>query len=101
MMGTEVTQLGKLEPVPLESIWPHEAHNFTPWLATVENLRILGDTLGLDLECEGQEVAVGSFAADIQCKDTTDGSWVLIENQIKKTDSFPCRCRCSLLNSLI
>lgn len=85
-MNTHQTSLGTLTPVPLESIWPHEASNFTPWLAQPENMRILGDTLGMDLEPEEQEVAVGPFSADILCKNAADGSWVLIENQIKKTD---------------
>lgn len=80
------TTLGKLETVALESVWPHEALNFTPWLGKSENIRILSDTLGMELELDDQEVAVGPFAADIVCKNTADNSWVLIENQIKKTD---------------
>ena len=40
----------------------------------------------MDLEPEDQEVAVGPFSADIVCKNTADSTWVLIENQIKKTD---------------
>src|ERR1700744_1356916 len=82
----ENTPLGKLETVALESVWPHETLNFTPWLGKPENIRILGDTLGVELEMDDQEVAVGPFAADIVCKNTADNSWVLIENQIKKTD---------------
>ena len=78
--------LGKLEKVELESIWPNEAQDFTPWLARPDNLRILGDTLGMDLEPEEEEASVGPFSADILCKDTADSSWVVIENQIKKTD---------------
>lgn len=78
--------LGKLEPIVLESIWPNEAQDFTPWLAQPENLRLLGDTLGMDLEPEDEEVGVGPFSADILCKNTADGSWVVIENQIRKTD---------------
>lgn len=34
MMQMYTTQkLGTLEEVPLREIWPHEAHNFTNWLA--------------------------------------------------------------------
>lgn len=85
-MNTPNSRLGSLERVELESIWPNEAQDFTPWLAEPENLRILGDTLGMELEVEEQEAAVGPFSADILCKDSADGSWVVIENQIKKTD---------------
>lgn len=85
-MNTSNSKLGSLERVELESIWPNEAQDFTPWLAEPQNLRILGDTLGMELEVEEQEAAVGPFSADILCKDSADGSWVVIENQIKKTD---------------
>ncbi len=85
-MSTTNPSLGNLEKVELESIWPDEAQDFTPWLAKPENLRILGNTLGMDLEPEEEEVAVGPFSADILCKNAADGSWVVIENQIKKTD---------------
>jgi hypothetical protein len=78
--------LGKLEKVELRSIWPDEAQHFTPWLARPENIRVLGETLGMDLEVAGQEVSVGPFSADILCSDSSDGSKVVIENQIGPTD---------------
>ena len=37
-------------------------------------------------ELEAQEKAVGPFSADILCKNTADGTWVLIENQLERTD---------------
>ena len=30
--------LGNLSQVPLRTIWPHEAADFTPWLASEENV---------------------------------------------------------------
>lgn len=78
--------LGNLESVPLRTVWSDEAQSFTPWLARPENLKRLGDVLGMDLETEMEEAAVGPFSADILCKDTSDSSWVVIENQIEKTD---------------
>lgn len=81
-----ITKLGRLEKVELRDIWKTEASNFTPWLAKEENLNLLGDTIGIDLELETQEKDVGPFRADILCKDTADNSWVLIENQLELTD---------------
>lgn len=81
-----MTELGRLERVELRDVWQHEAYNFTPWLADAGNLAILSKELGLDLELVGQEVAVGPYAADIVCKDSFDGTHVLIENQLEKTD---------------
>lgn len=78
--------LGKLEKLDLRQIWPDEAQHFTPWLARAENMRILAETLGMDLEVEDQEVSVGPFSADIVCKEASDDSVVVIENQIGTTD---------------
>jgi hypothetical protein len=72
--------------VPLRDAWPGEATDFTPWLAGEENLALLGDVLGLELELIDTEKDVGPYRADIVCKDTADGSWVLVENQLDKTD---------------
>lgn len=79
--------LGRLERVDLRSVWANEAGAFTPWLAQEENLRLLGETVGLELELESQEKAVGPFRADILCKDTAQSDhWVLVENQLERTD---------------
>ena len=82
--------LGRLEPVNLRDHWTNEQIDFTPWLALPENLEILSETLGIKLKVDSAEVekAVGPFRADILCKDigTDTESWVLIENQLGKTD---------------
>ncbi|WP_167648367.1 DUF4268 domain-containing protein [Mameliella alba] len=81
-----MSRLGRLEKVDLRSEWPTEAQDFTPWLAEEENLLLLSDTLGIDLELEAVERNVGPFRADILCKDTLSDKWVLIENQLERTD---------------
>jgi hypothetical protein len=84
--GIDMTKLGRLKMVELRKAWIDEANDFTPWLAQEENLELLGNELELDLELEAQEQRVGPFRADILCKDTATGNWVLIENQIERTD---------------
>lgn len=79
-------KLGRLERIELRNIWLSEAVDFTPWLARPENIALLGETLGIDLEVEAQEKSVGPFRADILCKDTGTDKWVLIENQLERTD---------------
>jgi len=81
-----IQNLARLQKVDLRDIWQTEARDFTPWLAMDENLRLLGDTIGLELELEAQEKSVGPFRADILCKDLSNDSWVLIENQLALTD---------------
>jgi hypothetical protein len=79
-------QLGRLERVALRDAWQSEAGDFTPWLAQAENIELLGEAIGLELEVEAQEKDVGPFRADILCKDTADDHWVLVENQLERTD---------------
>ncbi len=85
-MTTPASTLGRLEQVDLRDIWTTEAGDFTPWLAGEENLYLLGDAIGMELEFEAQEKDVGPFRADILCKDTATDHWVLIENQLERTD---------------
>ncbi|WP_200344911.1 hypothetical protein [Halochromatium glycolicum] len=79
-------QLGRLEKVDLRDFWQSESGDFTPWLAIEENIELLSEAIGLELAVEAQEKDVGPFRADILCKDTADGHWVLIENQLERTD---------------
>jgi hypothetical protein len=79
-------ELGRLERVVLREVWLSEASDFTPWLAEEQNIGILSDAIGIELEVEAQEKEVGPFRADILCKDTATGSWVLVENQLERTD---------------
>jgi len=80
------TTLGRLMPVDLHDIWDNEATAFTPWLAQEENLQLLGEALGIELQLEAQEKDVGPFRADILCKDMQTDDWVVIENQLVRTD---------------
>jgi hypothetical protein len=79
-------KLGRLKKVVLREVWPAEDAYFTPWLAKEENLKLLGETIEIELELEAEEKDIGPFRADILCKNTIDGSWVLVENQLERTD---------------
>lgn len=79
-------KLGTLERVPLRTIWEHEAVDFTPWLADKTNIRLLGETLGIDIEVIEQERYVGQFRSDIYAKEVNTGALVLIENQLETTN---------------
>jgi hypothetical protein len=78
--------LGRLEPVDLREYWLREDTEFTPWMAEPENLKLLGETLGMNLELRETESQVGLFRADIVCRDINSECQVLIENQIEQTD---------------
>ena len=78
-------KLGKIQEITdLRKAWPHEARDFTPWLA--ENIDILGATLGIDISIEETESPVGGFNVDIYATDAVTGSKIIIENQLEETD---------------
>jgi len=79
-----MVNLGKLQRVDPRTVWKHEAHDFTPWLA--EQIEVLGEALGLDLELVEREAGVGDFSADIVAKDLGRDRLVVIENQLEATD---------------
>jgi hypothetical protein len=74
----------------LREAWVSESATFTPWLAQPDNLSILSETLEMDLALVGTESSVGSFRADIVCRDAAsdnaDDHLVLVENQLERTD---------------
>ena len=81
-----MSKLARLEKVDLRDQWKDEAKDFTPWLAEPENIEILSEAIGMDLEVIGKEEKVGSFSADILCKDINTNRNVVIENQLEQTD---------------
>ena len=79
-----MVDLGAIERVDLREVWPHEAQDFTPWLA--ENLDKLGEALGLDLELSESEAPVGPFFLDVLAHDRGNDRPVIIENQLGSTN---------------
>lgn len=80
-------KLGKIKRITdLRSIWPHEANDFTKWLADEHNLAKLGDEIGIELELEERESSVGNFNVDLYAKEEGTGRKVIIENQLEETD---------------
>lgn len=78
--------LGKIKKLDVRKIWKNEASDFTPWLASDENISELAKTIGFELEVDQIEASVGPYSADILAKDTGTGKYVIIENQLGKTN---------------
>lgn len=80
-------QLGRMKKIDdLRQVWSHEALEFTPWLAKAENMKLLSETIGLDIEVEETESKVDNFSADIVGIDTNTGRKVIIENQLEASN---------------
>lgn len=79
--------LGKLEKInDLRKVWPHEALDFTPWLAQDDNIAMLSDAIGIDISVDETESTVGNFNVDIYATETDTGNKIIIENQLEETN---------------
>ena len=79
--------LGKLKRIDnLRDYWPHEALDFTPWLAEEDNITLLGDAIGMEIIVEETESPVGSFNVDILARERATDRVIIIENQLEETD---------------
>jgi hypothetical protein len=78
--------LSKLEKIDLRDIWPHEALDFTKWLAEEENLDLLSNEIGISLKLIGIEVPIGNFNLDILAEEENTGHKIIIENQLEPTN---------------
>jgi hypothetical protein len=79
-------KLAKLKKVDLRKVWKHEATDFTNWLSKEENIELLSDEIGIDIQVIETEASVGRYSADILGEETNTGKKVIIENQLEATD---------------
>jgi hypothetical protein len=84
MMVNSLAQLGRIAQVHPREVWPHEAHQFTPWL--LRNVDVLSELLGMDLILEAAEHPVGDFSLDLKGYDEATGDTVIVENQLEFSD---------------
>jgi len=79
--------LSKLEEIDdLRKVWPHEAQDFTPWLASEDNIGSLSDAIGIDIAIDEEESPVGDFNVDIFAREIDTGRKIIIENQLESTN---------------
>ena len=87
-------KLGKLYEIKdLRKVWPHEASDFTPWLAEDDNLALLADAVGLEITVDETESSVGDFNVDIYARETGTDRKIIIENQLEDTNHDHLRSR--------
>ena len=80
-------ELGKMKRIhDLRTVWPHEANDFTKWLAEDANLEELGNAVGIDIDLEERESSVGSFSVDLYATESGSGRKIIIENQLEDTN---------------
>ncbi|MCM1271371.1 MAG: hypothetical protein NC247_12255 [Ruminococcus flavefaciens] len=87
MSNSNNVKLGTLKEIKeLRKVWPHEALDFTPWLADEENMALLADAVGLEITIGETESSVGDFNVDIYASETGTGRKIIVENQLEDTN---------------
>ena len=78
-----MVEIAKLKTVGIKKVFSRE-EEFSDWL--VENIELLEEKIGVELEDIEREYQIGSYFADILARDTNSGAMVIIENQFGKTN---------------
>lgn len=78
--------LGRIEKVDFRKVWPYEALDLTRWLAQEDNLQMLSDAIGVELELVEVESSVGSLSVDIFASEAGTNRKIIIENQLEETN---------------
>ncbi|MEO1144970.1 MAG: hypothetical protein AAFY26_05170 [Cyanobacteria bacterium J06638_22] len=84
LSDSSISNIGRLQSVPLRQVWKHEAHDFTPWLQ--ENLDVLSEAVGFSIFDARRECSTGSFSVDLVAREETSDYLVVIENQLCPSD---------------
>jgi hypothetical protein len=82
-MAINLSRITKVNP---REIWKHEALDFTQWLAKEENISILCEELGIEIENVKSEASAGRYNVDIIADEIDSNRKVIIENQLEPTD---------------
>lgn len=75
--------IGKIERVPLRTVWRHEAYELTTWLQN--NLDVVNSVTDLNLSVAEREFSAGAYFVDLVAEDDALGT-VIIENQLERSD---------------
>jgi len=71
----------------LRKYWKNETSHFSKWLIQKENLILLSETVGINLEFIKKEATNKSrLRLDILARNIDTGDYVIIENQLEETD---------------
>ena len=83
-MEMEKLGLGRLERLDLRSFWGEQLPDLTPWF--VQNVDLLGQTLGIEITPMQREVHVNNGAFNVLGTDAL-GRPIVIENRLEEADS--------------
>ncbi len=73
----------------MQTILPHEALDFTPWLSEDDSNSLLSDAVGIEITIDKTESSVGDFNMDIYASETGTDRKIITENQLGDTDQIP------------
>ena len=76
--------IARIERVPLRSVWPHEAYDFTQWLE--ENIDVLSEAIDRNIvNAEREKKTESTLSVDLVAEDEA-GSSIIVENQLEKSN---------------
>ena len=85
--GSDDAALGRIvemDEQAIRQLWPNEERDLSPWVR--ENIDLLNEALGLQMDIDEAETPVGDFRLDLAGSETTTKRPVVIENQYGSSD---------------
>jgi hypothetical protein len=79
-------ELSRIKKIDLREAWSHEANDFTKWLSKPDNISLLSEEIGVDINVIRTEAPVGRFNVDILAEESESEDKIIIENQLEYTD---------------
>ena len=75
-----------IKQVPIKVVFKNETVDFTTWLSEEQNLKLLGEEIGLELKLVKREAKAHKYRVDILAIDAISEKYVVIENQLSVSD---------------
>ncbi len=79
-------KLGRLRRLDIRRFWEDQDSDFRSWLSQEENMGLLGETVGLELEPLARDPAAAATHTELPCRDTVSDRWIVVAADAEETD---------------
>ena len=79
-------KLGRLRRLDIRRFWEDQDSDFRSWLSQEENMGLLGETVGLELEPLARDPAAAATHSELLCRDTVSDRWIVVAADAEDTD---------------
>ncbi len=79
-------KLGRLRQLDIRRFWDDQDSDFRSWLSQEENMALLGEAVGLELEPLARDPEAAASHSELLCRDTVSDQWIVVAADAEDTD---------------